>query len=225
MKEFNELTHEELISLTNQEIQKYIDLKIAEEGIKFVPEPDYKDIEIPKFNDPDSQPIYKVRYNVGFFNEKDATTYISLMKEAVCVNEKDLHGEKYHVYSEIDGWEKGRGQVEIVKASSNHKLKEYEEANALILEEKERLKNDVVEYNNFLSATKEIRSSINEKIQEAIKFQKRIDLAKQAWERYVKLADGNDKIASRFFNNAYKEEPEIIEKLFPSPIFLTTKNI
>jgi hypothetical protein len=71
------------------------------------------------------------------------------------------------------------------------------------------------EYEKFSKATSEIRSAVYDTYREAVNFQRDVQQAKTMYQKYLKLADGAETVALRFFADAYKDKPELIEAVFP----------
>ena len=198
MKPFDKLTHEELINLTHEQIEKYIALRCAERGIPLLP-------TVPKMPEkPDTAPDIVV-YEVGPFAVLDIETAIRIADFFKGIQLYDItyvSGPRYEkkavptemkfevsprqVYSE-EYWNSIKGLAEAHETM----VKEYNEAKEY--------------YSDIYAQRREVREEIYSVVNEALNREAVKQDVIHKFNTYVELADGNRAIACNFFRNAYPE--------------------
>jgi len=193
MKEFDKLTRDELAALTDDQIQRYIDLAMAEEGIRPVVFP--TEVDTPKISLVASDTAYEV-FGLYFRNKDDADLLAGM---DVLDDNYDYNVSYEHKWlAKHPG-----GTVQTKKFYLQSEVR----AISTELKDAKRLKEvydkQKKEYDSFNSATSSLRSEIWGKVHEARDRVAEVAAAREAFDRYRELADGNADIAERFFRKAY----------------------
>lgn len=214
MKTFEQLNDGELVTLTQEQIDEYIKLKKAEQGIKILVMPTYPAIrEIPE---PETT-VYEVA-GYSFLTPEPAQEICEIInkhasKQRECTYDwninRDTYYEKPKSYISMES-------VSIKKVFSQEKFQEIKDilkSNKLIKDSYEKVKEEYDEENEKAS---EIIENIYEQIQKA---KDRIEIFREYKLRivdYIKLANGDTNIAWNFFDKAYVVEPSVKNMIMES---------
>lgn len=204
MKRYNELTHEELIALKEEGVERLIDIEMAHAGIMPVACPAFPTLEA------EGIVASEIAYEVGELllkNESDAIAVENM--ETYCSN------YDYHIGGYDYRWLEPIVNQTITKRMFYKKtdiarIKEVLQRNKTKREEYEMHKK---KYDSFLTETGKIRDSVYKTYHAALVFQGEIDDAKALLEKYRNLADGNEEVAVNFFRNTYKSREDIVERV------------
>lgn len=207
MKRYDEYSKEELAELSEEQINTLVELEIAYAGIlpAICPQP------IPPF-DPGIKPTHELYECCGLLFESQADA-ISLSGMSVSSKDYDYYsgGVQYQYATKRDY------DSSVKKIFLYHK-EDVDRVKAALKERKEleeSYKAAQKEYDKFVKETSEIRSTVFTAWREALKFRSAVSEAKRVYEKYLTLAEGNEKIADQFFTDAYRTEPDIIKAVFP----------
>jgi hypothetical protein len=205
MKRFRDLSKEELVTLTDEQIQNFIDIEIAYEGIMPVLEPQY--LAVPAIDIKPTVAVYECHSQL-FKNKEDAIKFSEM--------EKLESSYEYSIGSDYKYCSQKSDYGNDIKTKYFYKKEELEKVQTT-LQDISRIQNrnneQEKEYKNFIKETSKVRQSIYETINEAQDEIAEIEKAKKIYEKHLSLADGNKEIADKFFCDAYKNFPEIIEKI------------
>lgn len=204
MKRYTDLTHEELIVLQDESIERLIDIEIANKGIMPVGCPVVPSVE--------AEGIVKseIAYEVGGIlikNEEDAFI-VSRMEQFSTAYDYAAGGYNYQWLDPVT--ERTITKKNFYRQSDVVRIKEILQRNKSKREEYEKLKG---EYDKFLEITGKIRDAVYSFWREALNLQREIDEAKAVLEKYRGLSDGDETVAINFFKNTYKTREDIIEKV------------
>jgi hypothetical protein len=207
MKRYTDLTREEMANVTHDELQKFIDIEIAYAGIipADCPEPlPPSDIVLTK-----NDTAYEVCGSIYVKTIKDfeALSKIKLYKSAY-----DYYGAGYD-YQYLE-------EVDIeCKSPANFYSKDEVQTAAIKLKERRELKEAYEvkkkEFDKFEKDTYETRKAVMDVYNEAVNFKNSVNQALEQFKKYMDLSSQDEVIAKRFFREAYKNRPEIIEAVFP----------
>lgn len=210
MKPFDELTRQELVALTDEQVARYIALAVAEEGIRPVDPP------VPQMTgEIDAVPTvtaYKA-HGLYFMDENDAllvaqmavfedntdyafgynNKYKWISRAAECV----VTGEKFYEKADID---------------------KHREKLAAIASDKKRYETERDAWRKYTESTSKLHEWIYGKLRGARQRQAEIDRAAVSWKQYLDLADGNEDVARRFFEKAYGDDPELCSEVMPDNV-------
>ncbi len=208
MKPINELTDHELASLTLGEIQIYKDLACAEAGVplqSFLPEEPKK----PTGLDPDL-----TYYRVGdmiFEREVDAQEVASLANKCSRIN--TYWGRSYN--RQFANGDAGDVAISPVKLYSKERLAKADtelEAYDKAMKAWDDLKR---EHDNRQSDRDAATEPVTTLIAGARDREAERHWLRKQFERYVQLADGNERTAARFLSNAWRGGNEKLKLLVP----------
>ena len=190
MKRFKDLTELEIKDLEYDDLQKYILIECAENGIKIVDCP-----EIPAY-EPELEKD-DICYNVGgfpslylqFSDVEEVQAVVQLLNSFTSIKNKDKDRfysiEKRLCYSD----------------KTEKENKKVEERNTLLKAHYQTLRN---EYEIYLENKKEYADAIYEKFNSVCEKYARLDMIKRKYsETYLPLADNDETIAKRFLKNAF----------------------
>ena len=205
MKRYNELAPEVLASLDEAAVAKLIDLEVAFAGIQPVPEPVKSEDEEPAFKLKPTVKAYKVG-NLLFDNEEDANTVASLATREEGYEYAGGAGYNYK-------WLKdAHHSVEIVSYYTEAEVRAALPVITMKVKTKETRESDAAEYKAYTEKIAAIRNTVAEKLGEARRFKRELDLARKTWNRYLELAEGDANLAEKFYMEAYKNNEELARK-------------
>jgi|GEM_PF-4691845 hypothetical protein len=198
MKNFFDLTDEEILNLTEDEIQNYIDLECAMNGIKLTPEPEKpkKDIPAPDVN----------VYSIGGFKTLDynkALALFDLVSNMELVDVEYGRDFGYKFVTELKSYNKPEVSTDKYYTEEFYNqiaddVKKHEDA----VKQYEMLMED-------FEANQERRNEVADSILEVVyavrkKESKRLSLEHQ-FNRYLELAGNDRETALRFLFDAHPE--------------------
>lgn len=221
-KQFDELTIEEIAILTDEQLQNYVRLEKAKQGVKFAAEPPFlvlEDLPEPNIN------MFGLNGIGDKLMFKDIETFNRFLK---FIKENGIYsveynyevGYKYHFSKEI----KTNGEENFMYS----KLV-YDEAiflkykNALTNNNKanEKYERDLKEYRDYIQNNKYIEDDIYIKFNECYEEMKnRINMLNLFKSQYYELANKDFNIAMNFLKKAYSinsETEDLIKKEFNIP--------
>jgi hypothetical protein len=196
MKMINDLTHEELIRLTEQDLQHYIDLEIANDGIKFIQRPELRTpTEVPLLADD----LYYEVAGVFYKTQEDAQiasglqTYHTSYDYNIGYNYKSVESNEVNVIT----------PYRFFKKEALAKVKK-----TLIDNEEIKVTNKELEeaYKKFEGKIEGCKDKVYSLYSAACTKEREINNAIAAFNRYLELAENNVDIALNFFNKAYIDE-------------------
>ena len=205
IKRFNDLTYNELIKLSDSEVEKLVEIELAYAGVPQVikPTPPVQlPVPAPSVDVYYVHPIYSrnkafVQKIIDVINDnldqlcdthygRNSTKYVANLSDYTKSNLHTLSIEKSYV-SSIDADEVGR-----TIAINDENEKKYKE--------------QVVEYDTAYEIISEIKDKVKSKVWEAVKVQGKIAELNGHWLRFLSLAEGDADIAHKFFDNSYAGE-------------------
>lgn len=208
LKNVSEYTEQELINLTEEQIEKIKKLAIAESGQKLLKrpeEPAYSNI--PK---PDKQ-VFGVKLFDAFFEKRETAEELQkfLRSNYSQIKSKNWENDSSYVYVrsiENDGWSSIKlndisvNIIDVYSPELHAQISDKIKTNKSL---KERYDKQLSEYNEYVESVKEIVENIDEKIQEARDkdYEKKNKLMK--FQEYLDLAEQNTDIAWKFMKKAY----------------------
>lgn len=193
-KIYIELTEEEKVKLTYEDILFYAKLECANAGIIIPQEPTNKTKEVLQ----PSKKYYQIYYDsIVFETEADAQNYLDLKKKSLKIvgltndyDTKKSYAKRYDNNEEIK-------HVILYTESEGEDIKD-------ILKYNEEVHKERKIYNNALSGLNSFTDKIWNEINE-INFKKtRKEYYQKVFNEYLDLAQGNNETAITFFSKAYK---------------------
>lgn len=203
MKQYTDLTHEELIVLTENDIERLIDIELAHDGIMPVACP-----TVPSLDD---EGIIKSEtvFDIGGLLLKNEEDAIAVSRMEQFKSEYDYNiGYEYRWLNPItertiikEYYYRQEDVVRIKEALQRNKIK------------KDGYESQKQKYDEFLKKTGQIRNRVYDIWNSARNFQREIDDANAVLVKYRDLADDDETMAVNFFKNTYKSREDIIEKV------------
>lgn len=219
MKQFNELTEKEINNLTQEEIDMYVKLIKAENGIKIIQKPLVPDYF--KVKEPDITVYYTEKFGkqLVFEDLKEAEKLVQTLTSFETVSQSDYNydlGSENHYLKPAFESNYGRrwDDIQSMKVYSKELWNEVHELvkqNSIL---KKKYESEKSEYNKSLDDSLEFTTQITDKVTEIkTKFHKMNDYAYKMKHDYMLLSDNNEKIAINFLNKAFyltEEEKEYV---------------
>lgn len=210
MKNFDDLTNQELVNLTDEQVNYYIDVGCAEEGIKLLP-PGGPPIKPDKGTTADDLELWEVAGH-HFREREDADRVASAIAGARSrVSLEYISGPSYRKRA-VPATDSVSG-VNLVRVLSQERASEL---SALIDEQERSLANYnklSSEYDTTVRARRNIVNHIREKIEKAAQKIRRKEQLQSLFERYIELANGDKFMAARFLRKAEPDVDEYLEGL------------
>jgi len=208
IKRIHDLTWQEAAALTPKQVQRYIDVEIALEGVVPVDEP-----ERPQLEEVTLEPkVTAYRVNAGYssgslwFTDMRAVEKVVGIKPMVEKYDYDA-GSNYHWLEPLVAED----------AITTKRFYDRDEVQAMLakLRRNEELmrpyKAQQSEYDRYVSATEKIRRSVWGIVNAAKERDANIKGAHKVFADYVELTEGNQEIAERLFRKNFADDPELIE--------------
>ena len=222
MKTFDQLTKEEKVTLTGEEVQYYAKIDCANRGI-IIPQ---KPINTIKDVIPPTQKYYQVGYESFVFEtDKEAQDYIDAKGKALQVKSiGNSYDDKNKYVSERNSDYKDFKSITLYSKEEATELKTVLEYNAETSKEWK-------EYNESLFKYNEVEASIWEEINEINFRNSREMFYDKVYSDYLTLADDNHKIAYTFFDKAYRNislndlDRDIVDEILNTPIFVESEKV
>lgn len=203
MQRYNQLSHEELIALNEEKLERLVQIEIAHNGILPVEAPEKITLE----TDGIIKNVvgYEV-FNTIFKKKEDAEKVVQM----AVLKEEYNYNIGYEYKWLVLQTDVRISQVFYYKQEDVVRIKDVLQKNTLKKSEYEKQKN---EYDIYIDKSSKARSEVYDTYNNAKHFQNEIDQAKQTFELYKDLADGDITIATNFFKKNYADYPNIIEKV------------
>lgn len=209
MKDWKELTDEELANLTDEEVSKYDKIICAKEGIPFLEEPEEPVIDYAKEN----LTVYTIKYtdNMVFTDMEEAAQVMEAINKCSSVGTvKYNYGCRYYEkgFKNYDDTEaltsiQSSMMFDEAIAKSNCDLKESHRKELNHYEDMKNLYEDSIQ--RRLQATNDFYNKLNA-AQNAMSYRKK--LAHLYVDEYLPLAEGNETMAMNFLKKAYTVSEE-----------------
>lgn len=195
MKTFKDLTNEEKVALTTEQVQYYARIDCANKGI-IIPQ---KPINNLKEVAPPTQKYYQVGYESFVFDtDSQAQEYIDARDKAFQIKSigNGYDSKNQYISDRNSGYKEIKSIVLYTKEEATD-LKSVLEYNAETSKEWK-------DYEESLSKYDEIERYIWDEIQEISYYNSRKAYYDKVYSDYLELAENNEKIAYTFFDKAYR---------------------
>lgn len=221
MKTFYDLTKEEKVLLTEEQVNYYAKLDCANQGL-IIPQ---KPINELKLVATPTQKFYQVGYESFVFEtEQEAQDYISAKSKAFQIksignnydNKNQFISDKIADYKEIKS-------IILYSKEEAGSLKDVLSYNSETDKEWKSYNESLQEYNNIVT-------SMWEEIGEIQFYNKRLEFYDKVYQDYVELAGGFKDIAYTFFEKAYRAanlteiDREIVNNILREEIIVNCEN-
>jgi len=215
MKKINEMTEQEILALTEEDVHKMIKLRMMEEGIKIIDKP--KVPELFEIEPADTQ-YFSIPLLEGFaFTDmEEAVKVADVLKSAKSLRKVDYDwnklGSDYRFLKKSERYKfNGATDFDIISgwAYSNElyaKIFDFAAQNESMKKQAEKDKN---EYESILSASQELVSDIRERVSKVRNKYERLErLSFKFATDYYPLSDNNEDMAMKFMEKAYSLNDE-----------------
>lgn len=210
MKKINEMTEQEIIALSDEDVQKMIKLRMMEEGIKLLDKP--KVPELFEIEPADIQ-YFSIPLLEGFAftNLEEATKVAETLKNAKSLRKVDYDwnklGSEYKYLKKSERYKfNGNSDFDILSgwAYSNElyaKISSFAAQNKVMKEQAEK---DLKEYKKQLSESAELIQEITEHVREVRNKYDRLEtLSRKFATDYYPLSNNDEDMAMKFMAKAY----------------------
>ena len=215
MQLLENMSDEEILSLSDEQVKKKIKLKQAYEGVPIREKPEKPDYE--EIPDPNTS-IYEVDDVKAFFTDKAAAEEIA---EALRTNVEfrcttdyaSKVGSDYKFIKKeppsYDNWEEiAINEKRVYSREVYESIQNKLEKNKQLRKEYNRKMND---YRDYREQVEEIEEKVWAKVRSVREdFEEKNNYLKK-FNEYVDLADGNEDDAWKFFNKAYDVSEDVVE--------------
>lgn len=210
MKRINEMTEQEIIALSDEDVQKMIKLRMMEEGIKLLDKPKVPELfEI----EPTDIQYFSIPLLEGFAftNLEEATKVAETLKNAKSLRKVDYDwnklGSEYKYLKKSERYKfNGNSDFDILPgwAYSNElyaKISSFAAQNKVMKEQAEK---DLKEYEKQLSESAELIQEITGRVREVRNKYDRLEtLSRKFATDYYPLSDNDEDMAMKFIAKAY----------------------
>lgn len=212
MKAFEELDHNELISLTEEEIQFYIDRECAVAGVPLLPPSPPDPVEIPQI---EKSITHYLVGGLRLTSRDEAEQLAALIGKLKTRRSLKYLGSRYSykdpTHDAADPNEYTIGQERVFSMSEAAAQKAE---NDKLGQRKASYDTAKKEYDAALTGRMNVGEGIRRIVDDAHSLQYRRQRLLAELERYRPLADGNEHIALRFLARAHREAPDVLAHLF-----------
>lgn len=206
-KAFDQLTEAELVALSENDIQRYIDLACAEDGVALLPELPEKP---PTKAVPDDLTVYEVAgmlfFDAGEANEVAAA--INLARTRVLA--KYISGPSYRRTVEPAVDPVNVTSLQILRPETAAQMRALIEAHEAEVKRYNELK---TAHDKITRARESHANAIRSKVEDAWSLHRRREQRGRDYARYLELAEGNQAVAMRFLDKAYSDARELLAEL------------
>ncbi len=204
-----ELTEAEILALTSDQIDQMVKLRMAQEGIKFIPNPNvpiYEEVQEPDIT------VYEIQQNsntLRFLDKCEVELLFEMLTKTTSMCDIDYNYDSGYVYFMQRSSERIDVKMETKKVYSidlYNKVKNVMRDNKKLKKQYEELFNEHIEN---LNQAQKIREEISTRHYEVIvKYDYLNNLCKKMKFDYLPLADGNEDVAFNFLKKAYSMDAE-----------------
>jgi hypothetical protein len=217
MKKIDELTEQEILNLSAEEIDKMIKLRMAEEGIKFTEyptKPEYHEV---------IKPTTKAYYcnllgkKLSFTDMEELIKVLGVLSDCKTLcsiddNYELPEGNKYFLKAKVENAGYSSDPSDAITPVTTYTYKEYVEIKDLLnenLKTKKEYEAKLKEYTTAVNDAKWVKEEIWERINEVNSKYSQLDTYMCRFKNeYLPLADDNEEIAMKFLNKAYSLDQE-----------------
>lgn len=195
-----DLSQSELAALTEEEIERFIQLEIAVDGIEPVECPRAISLE-----------------NAGIVADDTAYQVCGVVVRSI-EDAKIIAGlpVMHEQYDYTTGYQyKWLDPTIPVKIEEVHFYKQHDVGAVKDILQRNKAKQEEYEtqkrtFDKFLTDTGKIRGRVYEAVRDACQSARQVQLARETFDKYMDLASGDRTVAASFFRNTYKDRPELI---------------
>lgn len=222
MKKINEMTEQEILALSEQDIQNMIKFRMMEEGIKVIDKPKKPELfEI----EPADQKVYIIPVLDGyaFTDFAEAQKVADALREAKSFRKIDYDwnklGSNYKYLEKKDRYTYNNegdfsiSEISVYSSKLYANIVDFAAQNKAMQEQVEK---DIAEYDNAYAAASDITLEIRSRISEVREKHERLERLMHSFANdYYPLSGNNEEMAMKFMSKAFtltdKEEKYILE--------------
>lgn len=222
MKKINEMTEQEILALSEQDIQNMIKFRMMEEGIKVIDKPKKPELfEI----EPADQKVYVIPILNGyaFTDFAEAQKVADALREAKSFRNVDCdwnklgsnfkYLEKKGRYTYDDAGDFGISEICVYSNELYSKIVDFAAQNKAMNEQVEK---DMKAYDDAYAASSDITLEIRSRVSEVRKKYERLERLTCSFANdYYPLSDNNEEMAIKFMSKAFtltdEEEKYVLE--------------
>lgn len=208
------LSDAEILALTDEQVEKIIKLKMAEDGVKIIAPPEEpKYHEIPEGN----EVIFQVDGVSAFFSDRTVASQVAdlLRENRKCLKETN-YSHDYNRKFQKDWGLDYYGKPEEIKLNE---VRVYSKDLLASIQEDIKANNEIEknyneakkEYDNSNDAASEIKEEVWEKVYYVRRKQADKEAAYARFQEYLALAENDKEQAMIFYKKAYSPSVETIE--------------
>lgn len=205
MKTIHEMTHQEIIALTDEQVERYIDLECAKAGVPLLP---------PEPTAPD--PFVKNKdvevWAVGGFHFTDR---IDAENVVAAINVARSRVElSYETGSYADRLVEPAEQPVSTNAERHYSRAQWQREKDVATKARraqEQHERDMKDYRELVQRRKEIAREIRETVDEAYTREYRRQFLRGEFDRYLRLAENDKRVALRFLSNTYDDARDVLD--------------
>lgn len=211
MKAFNSLNEQELVALTEDEIQRYIDYACAENGVPLLPSLPPSPVAVSY--EPDLK-VYSVGHWLHFLHPEQAARVLEAISEAAPIEIDYLSTPTGVTSHAISKRRPSLGSVSVEEAFSAERAQTIKAELAEAKRQEDVYAKAQKAYDSAVSERDFYAGEIRVKVEAAWETHHRRESLRRDYERYLSLADGNAEIAARFLANAHRDAQKLLPDLF-----------
>lgn len=211
-KAFAELSELELVELTEEQIQDYIDLACAQQGVGFLPP---RPVDPGKQAIADDMVVQAIGHGAIHVRTAEAaarvlTLFAELAQEGELVTLEYLSGPSFRkmvkATADIPNASPTPCLSPTLAGAMKTKIEEHERA-------VKQYEKDSELYHKARGARDFIETEVRDRIAESFRTKMRREERRRHFERYLELADGNRATAAKFLKNTYPDALELLPEL------------
>lgn len=203
MRNFEDLNEQEILALTDTDVDRYVRLRMAEEGIRILKapiEPKYTKLPSP------TVPAYHINGLTYPLTHKDAAERLSaaIKKDAAHFTYTDYDYRASDIkYLNPMGSTEGMGSVDERKYYTQSQAAELQEIARKNKELEDTYKKELLEYRINQEKVTEIRKEVENKVEGVRSKYRNFENLLEHFREYLNLAEGSEEIAWKFLRKAY----------------------
>lgn len=213
MKPFDDLTHEELIALTDEQVNYYIDRECAEAGVPLLPPSPPVQPEIEQF--PKDITHYIVA-GLRFLDEREARSVLDAIRNTKTRRTTTYIGSRWSYSGPIhDAVDESEQAITIEHVHTPEMAAKQKLANETKADLKATFDAAKKTYEEASSGRETVADRVRRAVSAAWKLESRRQVLLSEYDRYKPLANGDETIAKRFLQRAHGDARQVLPALFP----------
>lgn len=211
MKTINEMSEKEILSLTGEQLETLVKIRMAQEGIKILSEP-VKPEYLP-IAEPDVLAYDVEGYNLIFTDIETAQKASQFILELKDKLKKEVYGRHYQLKTLTSGDDRSYhlrdvGKIQPKKFYSKKLLAEMEDSFSANERTKKQYDTLLAEYTDNYNSAASIREEIYDRYNEVVDKYSNMERMKSKYSEYLTLAENDSTIAMNFLKKAYTIDAE-----------------